>query len=95
MLDWKEAFAWNRHADLGNILRYEANGSWIEQHFIKAYEVEGMVLEKKWRLLSHLEDLVALCDKLSHSTAETPNRVQDLRRLIAGTVWGGGSAELI
>lgn len=54
-----------------------------------------MVLEKNWRLLSRLEDLVALCDMLSHSTAETPNRVQNLRRLIAGTVRGGGSAELI
>ncbi|WP_152398056.1 hypothetical protein [Paenibacillus cellulositrophicus] len=72
------------------MLRYKANGSWIEQHFIKAYEAEGMVLEKNWRLLSSLEDLVALCDKLSHSMAETLNRVQDLRRLIAGTVRGGG-----
>ncbi|MCM2998972.1 aminoglycoside phosphotransferase family protein [Paenibacillus cellulositrophicus] len=93
VLDWEEAFAWNRYADLGNMLRYEANGSWIEQHFIKAYEAEGMVLEKNWRLLSRLEDLVALCDMLSHSTAETPNRVQDLCRLIAGTVRDGGSAE--
>ncbi len=49
-----------------------------------------MVLEKNWRLLSRQEDLVALCDMLSHSTAETPNWVQDLRRLIAGTVRGGG-----
>ncbi|PQP90614.1 phosphotransferase family protein, partial [Paenibacillus sp. AR247] len=90
VLDWEEAFAWNRHADLGNMLRYEANGSWIEQHFIKAYEAEGIVLENNWRLQSRLEDLVALCDMLSHSTAETPNRVQDLCRLIAGTVRGGG-----
>lgn len=95
MLDWEEAFAWNRHADVGNMLRYEVNGSRIEQHFIKAYEAGGMVLEKNWRLLSRQEDLVALCDMLSHSTAETPNWVQDLRRLIAGTVRGGGSAELI
>jgi len=41
VLDWEEAFAWNRHADVGNMLRYEVNGSRIEQHFIKAYEVGG------------------------------------------------------
>ncbi|MFC5452735.1 phosphotransferase family protein [Paenibacillus aestuarii] len=83
VLDWEDAFSWNRYADIGNLLRYEAEGSIFEHHFIQAYKEQGVPLQTNWRLISKLEDLVALVDMLSSSTADTPNRVQDLRQLIA------------
>lgn len=86
ILDWEEAFSWSRYADIGNMLRYEEDGSLFEEHFIRAYQEQGMTLEDNWKLLSKLEDLVALCDMLNNSTMDTPNRMQDLQRLIAGTV---------
>jgi aminoglycoside phosphotransferase (APT) family kinase protein len=86
VLDWEDAFAWSRHADIANMLRYEEDGSTFEQHFIRAYQEQGAVLEDNWKLLSKLEDLVALCDMLNNSTMDTPNRMRDLQRLIARTV---------
>jgi len=86
VLDWEDAFSWNRYADIGNILRYEEEGSAFERHFIQAYKAQGVPLQTNWKLISKLEDLVALCDMLSSSTADTPKRVQDLRQLIAGIV---------
>ncbi|CAM4028700.1 aminoglycoside phosphotransferase family protein [Cohnella lubricantis] len=86
VLDWEDAFAWNRYADIANMLRYEKDGSAFERHFIRAYQERGIVLESNWKLLSRLEDLVALCDMLSHSTEDTPKRISDLRRLIARTI---------
>jgi aminoglycoside phosphotransferase (APT) family kinase protein len=85
VLDWEDAFSWSRHADIANMLRYEEDDSTFEKHFIRAYE-EGAVLEDNWKLLSKLEDLVALCDMLNNSTMDTPNRMTDLQRLIARTV---------
>jgi aminoglycoside phosphotransferase (APT) family kinase protein len=86
VLDWEFAFSWSRNADIANMLRYEEDGSPFEKHFIRAYQEQGAVLEDNWKLLSKLEDLVALCDMLNNSTTDTPNRVQDLQRLIARTV---------
>jgi aminoglycoside phosphotransferase (APT) family kinase protein len=90
VLDWEDAFAWSRHADIANMLRYEEDGSTFEKHFIRAYQEQGAVLEDNWKLLSKLEDLVALCDMLNHSTVDTPNRMRDLQRLIARTVQSYG-----
>lgn len=86
VLDWEFAFSWRRHVDIANMLRYEEDGSVFEQHFIRAYQENGGVLNGNWKLLSRLEDLVALCDMLSHSTVDSPNRIRDLKRLIAKTV---------
>ncbi|SMF83929.1 Predicted kinase, aminoglycoside phosphotransferase (APT) family [Paenibacillus uliginis N3/975] len=86
VLDWEEAFSWSRHVDIGNMLRYEEDGSIFEEHFIQAYQEQGAILEDNWKLLSKLEDLVALCDMLNNSTIDTPNRMQDLQRLVARTV---------
>jgi aminoglycoside phosphotransferase (APT) family kinase protein len=86
VLDWEDAFSWSRHADIGNMLRYEEDGSTFEKHFIQAYQEQGTVLEDNWKLLSKLEDLVALCDMLNNSTMNTPNRMRDLKGLIARTV---------
>jgi aminoglycoside phosphotransferase (APT) family kinase protein len=86
VLDWEFAFAWSRYVDIANMLRYEQEGSAFEQHFIRAYQEQGMVLEPNWRLLARLEDLVALCDMMNTSTLDTPNRMRDLRSLIVGTV---------
>lgn len=86
VLDWEDAFSWNRYADLGNMLRYEDPDSRFAVHVIRGYREEGGQLEPRWHRLSKLEDLVALCDMLDHSTAETPNRRQDLVRLIADTI---------
>jgi aminoglycoside phosphotransferase (APT) family kinase protein len=86
VLDWEDAFSWSRHADIANMLRYEEDGSTFEKHFIRAYQEQGAVLEDNWKLLSKLEDLVALCDMLNNSTMDTPNRMRDLQRLIARTV---------
>ncbi|WP_379147158.1 phosphotransferase family protein [Paenibacillus sp. sgz500992] len=86
VLDWEFAFSWNRYVDIGNILRYEAADSVFEKHFIAAYQEHGTVLDKNWRLLSKLEDLIALCELLNHSSRETPNRIRDLQQLIANTV---------
>jgi Ser/Thr protein kinase RdoA (MazF antagonist) len=85
VLDWEDAFSWSRHADIANMLRYEEDDSTFEKHFIRAYR-EGAALEDNWKLLSKLEDLVALCDMLNNSTVDTPNRMTDLQHLIAGTV---------
>jgi aminoglycoside phosphotransferase (APT) family kinase protein len=86
VLDWEYAFSWSRHADIANMLRYEEDGSTFEKHFIGAYQEQGTVLEDNWKLLSKLEDLVALCDMLNHSTMATPNRMRDLKGLIVRTV---------
>jgi aminoglycoside phosphotransferase (APT) family kinase protein len=86
VLDWEFAFSASRYIDIANMLRYEQDGSLFEQHFIAAYRESGGVLEDNWKRLSKLEDLVALCDMLNHSTKETPNRLRDLQRLVAGTV---------
>ncbi|UVI29194.1 phosphotransferase family protein [Paenibacillus spongiae] len=86
VLDWEFAFSWRRHVDIANMLRYEEEGSIFEQHFIEAYQEHGVQLEDDWKLLSKLEDLVALCDMLNNSTLDTPNRIRDLQRLIEGTV---------
>lgn len=86
VLDWEDAFSWSRYADIGNMLRYEEEGSTYETHFIQAYKEEGAVLNDNWKLLSKLEDLVALCDMLNNSTPNTPNRVNDLKTLIVRTV---------
>jgi len=86
VLDWEFAFSWRRHVDIANMLRYEEDGSVFEQHFIRAYQENGGVLNGNWRLLSRLEDLVALCDMLSHSTVDSPTRIHDLKHLIARTV---------
>ncbi|NOU96410.1 phosphotransferase [Paenibacillus sp. LMG 31456] len=86
VLDWEFAFSWSRYADIANMLRYEEDGSTFEKHFIHAYQEQGSVLADNWKLLSKLEDLVALCDMLNNSTLDTPNRIHDLQRLIARTV---------
>ncbi|MEC0305912.1 aminoglycoside phosphotransferase family protein [Paenibacillus lautus] len=86
VLDWEEAFSWNRYVDIANMLRYERNGSVFETNFIRAYREGGAVLHDHWKILSKLEDLVALCDMLTHSSLATPNRIHDLQRLIAETV---------
>jgi len=86
VLDWEFAFSWRRHADIANMLRYEEDGSLFENYFIRAYQENGAVLNENWKLLARLEDLVALCDMLSHSTVDSPNRIRDLKRLIARTV---------
>ncbi|WP_019911122.1 phosphotransferase family protein [Paenibacillus sp. HW567] len=86
VLDWEFAFSCSRYTDIGNILRYEEDGSLFEQHFISAYTAHGGVLEDNWKLLSKLEDLTSLCEMISHSTVNTPNRLRDLQSLIAKTV---------
>lgn len=86
VLDWEEAFSWNRYVDIANMLRYEPDGSVFEKNFVRAYCEEGAVLYDHWRILSKLEDLVALCDMLTHSSLATPTRMRDLQRLIAETV---------
>ncbi|MGG3507783.1 aminoglycoside phosphotransferase family protein [Paenibacillus lautus] len=86
VLDWEDAFSWNRYVDIANMLRYEPDGSVFEKNFVRAYREEGAVLYDHWKILSKLEDLVALCDMLTHSSLATPNRMHDLQRLIAGTV---------
>ena len=86
VLDWEDAFSWNRYADIGNMLRYEEEGSQFETHFIRGYQEAGTVLNTNWKRLSKLEDLVALCDMLNNSTPNTPNRVNDLKTLIVRTI---------
>jgi aminoglycoside phosphotransferase (APT) family kinase protein len=86
VLDWEDAFSWSRYADIGNMLRYEENGSTFEKQFIRAYKEEGGVLNDNWKLLSKLEDLVALCDMLNTSTMNTPKRMRDLKNLITRTI---------
>lgn len=82
ILDWEFAFAWNRYVDIGNMLRYEEDGSLYEEYFIRAYREQGGILHEDWRILSKLEDLVALCEMLNHSTLDTPRRIHDLQRLV-------------
>lgn len=86
VLDWEFAFSWNRYVDIGNVLRYEEDGSLFERQFVRAYLEQGGLLHKNWKILSKLEDLVALCDMLNHSTVDTPRRMNDLRRLIERSV---------
>jgi aminoglycoside phosphotransferase (APT) family kinase protein len=86
ILDWEDAFSWSRHADIANMLRYEEDGSIFEKHFIRAYQEQGTILEDNWKILSKLEDLVALCDMLNNSTMDTPNRMRDLKDLIVRTI---------
>lgn len=83
VLDWEFAYSGSGLADIANMLRYEQNDSLLERHFLRSYQDHGGTLPPNWRLLSKLEDLVALCDMLNNSSAETPNRIRDLRRLIA------------
>ncbi|WP_411348593.1 hypothetical protein [Paenibacillus sp. WLX2291] len=68
------------------MLRYESAGSLYEQHVLEGYRAAGGELHPQWRLLSRMEDLLALCDMLNSSTSEMPNRIADLRRLIVQTV---------
>ncbi|KIL40944.1 aminoglycoside phosphotransferase [Gordoniibacillus kamchatkensis] len=86
VLDWEFAFAGSGLVDIANMLRYEPRDSALERHFIRAYIEHGGTLPSNWRLLSKLDDLIALCDMLNGSMAQTPNRINDLRRLIAATV---------
>jgi aminoglycoside phosphotransferase (APT) family kinase protein len=86
VLDWEDAFSWSRYADIGNLLRYEETGSTFETHFIRGYQEKGTILNDNWKILSKLEDLVALCDMLNNSTPNTPNRVTDLKKLILNTI---------
>ena len=86
VLDWEFAFSGSRYADIGNMLRYEEEGSAFEKSFIRGYQEKGIILDNNWRLLSRLEDLVALCDLLNRSTPDMKNRVSDLKRLIKGTI---------
>ncbi|MDB4868049.1 MAG: aminoglycoside phosphotransferase family protein [Cohnella sp.] len=86
VLDWEFAFAGSRYVDIANMLRYEENDSIFERHFIRSYQEQGDKLAHNWKLLSRLEDLIALCDMLNHSTTKTPNRIHDLQRLIQKTV---------
>ncbi|GAB6991989.1 phosphotransferase family protein [Paenibacillus pini] len=86
VLDWEYAFSWSRYADIANMLRYEEDHSAFEKHFIRAYQEQGIVLADNWRLLSTLEDLIALCDMLNNSSINTPNRVRDLQRLVVRTI---------
>lgn len=86
VLDWEYAVSWSRYADIGNMLRYEKAGSLFETDFIRAYQEAGAPLAPKWRLLSRLLDLIALCDLLNNSTVNTPNRIRDLKTLIIRTI---------
>lgn len=86
VLDWEYAFSGSKFADIGNMLRYEKEGSDFETHFLQGYESGGGALRDNWRISSKLHDLVALCDLLDRSSDETPKRVQDLIRLIRQTV---------
>ncbi|WP_017813057.1 phosphotransferase family protein [Paenibacillus shenyangensis] len=86
VLDWEFAFSGSRYVDIGNMLRYEEEQSLYEQHFIEAYRQAGGQLDEQWRLLSRLQELIALLDMLSHSTASMPVRIADLRQLIARTI---------
>ncbi len=86
VLDWEFAFAGTRYTDIGNMLRYEAVDSLYEQHFLAGYHAGGGTLHTEWRLLSRLEDLIALCDMLNSSDQHMPRRIADLRRLIARSI---------
>lgn len=86
VLDWEYAFAGSRYADIGNMLRYEREGSDFEASFLRGYESRGGILGDNWRMLSKLHDLIALCDLLDRSSVETPKRVQDLTHLIRQAV---------
>ena len=86
VLDWEFAFSGSRYADIGNLLRYEEEGSAFERHFIKGYREGGCFLDPNWRMLAKLQDLVALCDLLNRSTTEAPRRVEDIRSLITRTL---------
>ncbi|AET60488.1 aminoglycoside phosphotransferase [Paenibacillus terrae HPL-003] len=88
VLDWEFAFAGRRHVDFGNILRYEEANSPFERSFITSYQAEGGILNEDWRHVATLEDLIALCDMLNNSTKGTPNRVKDLKHLIARSIAG-------
>lgn len=86
VLDWEFAFSASRYIDIANMLRYEEDGSIFEKHFISSYQEQGGNLDPNWRILSKLEDLIALCDMLNRSTEDTPNRVRDLQHLIGQSV---------
>ncbi|WP_046216512.1 phosphotransferase family protein [Paenibacillus wulumuqiensis] len=86
VLDWEFTFSGSRYVDIGNMLRYEQEQSLYEQHFIQAYRQAGGQLDDQWRLLSRLQELIALLDMLNRSTAEMPVRIADLQRLIARTI---------
>lgn len=86
ILDWEYAYSGSRFADIGNMLRYEKEGSDFETHFLSGYEGGGGILKDNWRILSKLHDLVALCDLLNRSSSETPRRVQDLKYLISQAI---------
>ncbi len=86
VLDWEFAFAGTRYTDIGNMLRYEQVDSLYEQNFLAGYRSGGGALHPDWRLLSRIEDLIALCDMLNSSDEHMPIRIADLRRLILHTV---------
>lgn len=86
VLDWEFAFAGRRYVDIGNMLRYENRNSLFECHFIQSYRDSGGYLNENWRLISILEDIIALLDILNHSTSDMPNKISDVRRLITGMV---------
>lgn len=86
VLDWEFAYSGSRLCDIGNMLRYEKPDSIFEQAFIKGYVEAGGQLPFNWRMLARLEDLVALCDLLNRSTPAMPNRISDLKSLIANSI---------
>ena len=86
VLDWEFAFAGRRYVDIGNMLRYENSNSLFERHFIQSYKDAGGYLNENWRLISKLEDIIALLDILNHSTSDMPNKISDVRRLMIGTI---------
>ncbi len=86
VLDWEFAFAGSRLIDIGNLLRYEEHDSLFATYFIHSYLQARGTLPEDWQLRSRLEDVIALCDLLNHSTMKMPNRVNDLKRLINRTV---------
>ena len=71
VLDWKEAFAWSRYADIGNLLRYQADASSFALGFQRGYTEGGTSLPPDWRMLARIEDLAALLDMLRQSTPKT------------------------
>ncbi|CDN43792.1 phosphotransferase family protein [Paenibacillus sp. P22] len=86
VLDWEFAYAGSAMADIGNWLRYEPRGTAAEEAFAAGYRSGGGFLPERWRELSLLEDMVALCDLLSRSGEHAPIRTADLRRLIGFTM---------
>ncbi|HET7657743.1 MAG TPA: aminoglycoside phosphotransferase family protein [Bacillales bacterium] len=85
VLDWEFAFSASSPVDIGNMLRYEPDGSPFEKDFIRGFQENGGALPKEWRKLSKLNDLIALVDLLNRSDSGV-NRIADLKQLIEGTM---------